>query len=108
MIASSGIAITNLSFPALASESTNDPLGKDLIFRTTDPRNGEPELGKLVQSWLTPTKHFYVRSHAPNPKIDVNKFTLTVEGNVRKPLTLSMEQLNQLKLKLKEKKRGFL
>ena len=96
MIASGGIAITNLSFPALASESTNDPLGKDLIFRTTDPRNGEPELGKLVQSWLTSTKHFYVRSHAPNPKIDVNKFTLTVEGNVRKPLTLSMEQLNQL------------
>jgi len=96
LIAGGGIAVTNLSIPALAVETTPDKLGKDLIFRTTDPRNGEPELSNLVKSWVTPTKHFYVRSHAPNPQIDVNKFSLTVEGKVRTPLTLTMNQLSQL------------
>ena len=68
---------------------------KDLIFRTKDPRNGEPQLSKLVQSWLTPTQHFYVRSHAPNPVIKPDAFQLTVEGKVRKPLTLSLHDLKQ-------------
>lgn len=69
---------------------------KDLIFHTTDPRNAEPELSKLVQSWITPTKHFYVRSHAPNPKIDPAGFQLKVEGMVRQPKSFSLEQLKQL------------
>lgn len=66
---------------------------KDLIFRTTDPRNGEPELEKLVRSWITPTSLFYVRSHAPPPKLTATDFRLTVEGLVRRPLTLSLSDL---------------
>ena len=96
LIASGGIAVTSLAPPSFAVEPSIDPLGKDLIFRTADPRNGEPKLSKLVQSWLTPTKHFYVRSHAPNPQINVDKFVLTVEGKVRTPLALTMDQLKQL------------
>ena len=68
---------------------------KDLIFRTEDPRNAEPELAKLVRSWITPTKHFYVRSHAPNPKLNPNSFRLRVEGMVRRPLSLSLEELGK-------------
>jgi sulfite oxidase len=71
-------------------------LEKDLIFRTTDPRNGEPELAKLVQSWQTPTELFYVRSHAPNPVIDPKTFRLKVEGLVRNELTLSLDELKDL------------
>ena len=79
----------------MAAEDT-PPVVKDLIFRTTEPRNGEPNLTQLVQSWIAPVKHFYVRSHAPNPIIDVDQYVLSVEGEVRKPLTLSLPQLNQL------------
>lgn len=68
---------------------------KDLIFRTTDPRNGEPELEKLVQSWITPTSLFYVRSHAPPPKLTPENFRLTVEGMVNKPLELSLDDLKK-------------
>ena len=68
---------------------------KDLIFRTTDPRNAEPELEKLVQSWITPTKHFYVRSHAPNPKISPDAFQLKIEGMVRRPLSVSLGDLER-------------
>ena len=66
---------------------------KELITRTVDPRNAEPALEHLVQSWITPTKYFYVRSHAPNPKIDPSTFRLSVEGLVRKPLRLSLADL---------------
>jgi sulfite oxidase len=69
---------------------------KDLMFRTTDPRNGEPELTKLVNSWQTPTELFYVRSHAPNPEIEVDQFRLSVEGLVRRPGTFSMADLMKM------------
>lgn len=77
-------------------DSTNQ---KDLIFRSTEPRNGEPELEKLAKSWLTPTELFYVRSHAPNPVIDPKKFRLKVEGLVRKPKSFSLDELKQLPTK---------
>ena len=93
----SGIAITSLNSVDRLIASDMDPLGKDLVFRTIDPRNGEPSLEKLIKSWVTPVKHFYVRSHAPNPKIDPEKFVLSVEGLVRNPINLSLKQLNQLK-----------
>ena len=93
----SGIAITSLKSVDRLIASDMDPLGKDLVFRTIDPRNGEPSLEKLIKSWVTPVKHFYVRSHAPNPKIDPEKFVLSVEGLVRNPINLSLKQLNQLK-----------
>ncbi len=79
-----------LTSPGFAQEES-----KDLIFRTTDPRNGEPELGKLVQSWITPTKHFYVRSHAPNPKINKDEFRLQVEGLVRRPMSLALGEVKR-------------
>lgn len=87
------------SFPR-SKGFAQDKLGsetKDLIFRTTDPRNGEPELSKLVKSWLTPTKHFYVRSHAPNPVIDPAEFRLSIEGMVDKPMTIGLKELSKFK-----------
>lgn len=92
-----GLAVTGLSIPAEGLAGELDPLGKDLTFRTTDPRNGEPVLKDLIQSWITPVKHFYVRSHAPNPEIDVERYVLKVEGKVRTPLTLNLSQLKKLK-----------
>ena len=63
------------------------------IVHTRVPHNAEPALSTLVQSWITPNDRFYVRSHAPVPKIDVNKFRLTVEGMVDKPFDISLAQL---------------
>lgn len=67
---------------------------KELIFHQKDPiRNGEAALDKLLQSWVTPTKHFYVRSHAPNPQIDASSFKLKIEGLVRNPIEISLAEL---------------
>ncbi len=94
MMIGSGLLIAGLANCNLAIGQSTDE--KDLIFRTTDPRNGEPTLADLVENWITPVKHFYVRSHAPNPVIDPEKFTLQVEGLVQKPLTLSLDDLSKL------------
>lgn len=94
MILASGVIVTSLSQgrSVIAQNSSEE---KDLIFRTRNPHNAEPELEKLVRSWITPTKHFYVRSHAPNPKIDAAKFRLRVEGLVDQALTLSLDELKK-------------
>lgn len=64
-----------------------------LIVHTRVPHNAEPPLEALVQSWITPNDRFYVRSHAPVPKIDVENFRLSVEGLVDKPFEISLAQL---------------
>ena len=94
MLFASGIVLTGLR--CAGGAQPQDDAGKDLIFRTTEPRNAEPAVDKLIQSWMTPTKHFYVRSHAPNPVIDPAKFKLQVEGMVDKPMSLSLSDLAAL------------
>ncbi len=96
LVAAGAVAITSIGPTRGGFAEQLDGSGKDLIFRTIDPRNAEPELSKLVQSWITPVKHFYVRSHAPNPMIDRDHYQLTVEGLVRNPLTLTFADLDQM------------
>ena len=66
---------------------------KDLIVHTPSPHNAEPALEDLVRSWITPVKHFYVRSHAPIPEIDPDSYRLSIEGLVDRPLSLSLAEL---------------
>ena len=89
-----GIFLNSLTpHVSVAQEPGED---KDLIFHQKDPiRNGEASLDKLVQSWITPTKHFYVRSHAPNPTIDPASFRLKIEGLVRNPVEVSLAELQE-------------
>lgn len=68
---------------------------KDLLIRTPSPPNAEPALASLVNSWITPLRHFYVRSHAPTPKIDVKDFMLHVEGMVDKARDFSLLELKE-------------
>ena len=94
-----GLLVTSGLLPhvnILQQDQPKQEAAKDLIFRTTDPRNAEPELAKLVKSWQTPTELFYVRSHAPNPAIDPKEFRLKVEGLVENELSLTLDELKDL------------
>src|SRR6201991_3810506 len=43
---------------------------------------------------LTPTDRFYIRSHAPTPRVDAATWTLRVEGSgVQEPVTYSYDDL---------------
>jgi sulfite oxidase len=77
-----------------SSATAADDNSGNMIVHTTSPLNSEPKLDVLTNSWITPVESFYVRSHAPNPKIDPSSFRLTVEGLVDKPLSISLAELD--------------
>ena len=94
LLASGGIVIAG---GTLTSSRTAAEEPKQLVYHTTSPNNAEPELDDLVKSWITPTKHFYVRSHASNPIIDPDEYELKVEGMVNRPAALSLKNLERFK-----------
>jgi len=65
------------------------------IVRGKDPLNLEMPFGKL-DSFVTPTESFYVRTHFPIPVIDRDEWWLRVEGEVEKPFAINYEQLLKL------------
>ncbi len=62
------------------------------IMRSESPLNLEMPFSSL-DSFLTPTKSFYVRTHFPIPVIDRDAWWLHVEGEVGKPFAINYEQL---------------
>jgi DMSO/TMAO reductase YedYZ molybdopterin-dependent catalytic subunit len=55
-----------------------------LIIRQKEPTNLEMPFDQ-VDSYLTPTELFYIRSHFPVPKLDVADYRLRIDGAVRNP-----------------------
>lgn len=90
--ASAGLAVSQWLFGNCSSAAENN--SGNIVVHTTSPLNSEPKLDVLTNSWITPVESFYVRSHAPNPKINPSSFRLTVEGLVDKPLSISLAELS--------------
>ena len=67
-------------------------LGDGRIVRSESPLNLEMPFSTL-DSFITPTKSFYVRTHFPIPAIDRNAWWLHIEGEVEKPFAIDYEQL---------------
>jgi DMSO/TMAO reductase YedYZ molybdopterin-dependent catalytic subunit len=84
------------SLLAQAGRATVAP-GKDkLIVRSLRPPDYETPVA-LLDSWLTPVEHFYVRSHLPTPvNLDAASWTLQIEGEVTTPSTLAIDDLRRL------------
>jgi DMSO/TMAO reductase YedYZ molybdopterin-dependent catalytic subunit/glyoxylase-like metal-dependent hydrolase (beta-lactamase superfamily II) len=66
-----------------------------LIVWTEEPLNAETPLDLLARAPVTSTELFYVRNHAPVPKVDPASYLLTVGGLVREPLSLSLADLRR-------------
>src|SRR5213592_2257600 len=66
------------------------------IVRGEDPLNLEMPFERL-DSFITPIKSFYVRTHFPIPAIDRDEWWLHVEGEVEKPFAINYEELLKLK-----------
>jgi DMSO/TMAO reductase YedYZ molybdopterin-dependent catalytic subunit len=67
-----------------------------LIIRQKEPTNLEMPFDQ-VDSYLTPTELFYIRSHFPAPKIDPAGYRLSIDGAVRNPLALSYKELREMR-----------
>jgi DMSO/TMAO reductase YedYZ molybdopterin-dependent catalytic subunit len=66
------------------------------IVRGENPLNLEMPFEKL-DTFITPTDSFYVRTHFPIPAIDKDAWWLHIEGEVEKPFAINYEQLLKLK-----------
>ena len=64
-----------------------------LIARQVEPFNGGPRLDRLTRRFVTPTDHFFVRTHGTVPTVDPDAYRLVVEGDVERPLVLSLDEL---------------
>src|SRR5579871_315921 len=51
---------------------------------------------EYLNTWLTPVPHFFVRNHMHEPiEVAADNWSLTVGGQVEKPLSLSLEDLSR-------------
>ena len=66
-----------------------------LIIRETEPHNLETPVAE-VDSFLTPTELFYIRSHFTAPELDIASYRLRIDGAVRNPFSLSYNDLRNM------------
>jgi sulfite oxidase len=71
------------------------PFGKspETIVRSETPFNSGPAPEALARHQATPNDLFFVRNHGDVPAIDAARHLLKVEGEVERPLTLSLADL---------------
>ena len=81
-----------------AAESVSIP-GKDgLIVRSDRFLDLETPV-EFMTEWITPVNHFFVRNHMFEPaKFDAKSWQLSITGEVEKPLTLTLADLEKLSL----------
>src|SRR5246127_5916674 len=64
-------------------------------IRQKEPKNLEAPFDR-IDSYLTPTELFYIRSHFPTPTLDRASYQLRIDGAVRRPFTLSYDELRSM------------
>src|ERR1700687_3256160 len=67
-----------------------------LIIRQKEPRNLESPFDR-IDSYLTPTELFYIRSYFPTPSLARASYRLRIDGAVRHPFALSYEELRSMR-----------
>src|SRR3954467_15753949 len=75
--------------------ATDQSSSAGLIIRQKEPINLETPFDQ-VDSYLTPTELFYIRSHFPAPKLKLASYRLRIDGAVRNPFPLSYQQLRDM------------
>src|SRR6266513_2725267 len=79
-------------------EESDIKLRDGRIIRGEAPLNLETPFEKL-DSFITPTESFYVRTHFPIPSIDKDAWWLRIKGEVEKPFAINYEELLDLEWK---------
>ena len=71
--------------------------GKEkLLVRSLRPPDYETPVA-LLDSYITPLEHFYVRSHMPIPMaLDASSWSLQIEGDINTPTSLSLDDLRKM------------
>jgi sulfite oxidase len=65
------------------------------IIRSAEPLNSEPPLGLLSRDLVTPSGLFFIRTHGTVPEIVATEFRLSIDGAVKSPVKLSMDDIRR-------------
>ena len=66
-----------------------------LMIQSVRPADYEMTLAGF-RDWITPMEHFFVRSHHYTPSVQINDWSLKIEGLVGSPATLKLDDLKKL------------
>lgn len=86
-----GISLLNSGSPLRAQSPA-----AAMITREREPENLEFPFSSL-DSFITPEKLFYVRSHFAVPQVDAREYRLRVEGAVERPFQISYDELRAMR-----------
>lgn len=64
-----------------------------LIVRSDSPADFETPVPLLDRAWITPNDLHFVRSHLKTPAVSLQTWRLTVDGEVERPLSLTLQDL---------------
>ena len=67
----------------------------ELVVREANPENLESDFADLDGA-ITPTRRFFVRSHFAAPTLDVASWRLSIDGEVNRPLQLSLKDITSM------------
>src|SRR5262245_22982694 len=96
-----GVGLAGLTSPlgrllAQAAKPSLPPGKEKLIVRSVRPPDYETPVA-LLDSWITPIEHFYVRSHLPAPGgVEAATWTLSSDGEVNAPASLTLDDLRKM------------
>src|SRR5216683_4889881 len=76
-------------------DNTSQLFSAGLTIRQKEPKNLEAPFDR-IDSYLTPTELFYIRSHFPTPAVDHASYKLRIGGAVRSPFALSYDELRNM------------
>jgi DMSO/TMAO reductase YedYZ molybdopterin-dependent catalytic subunit len=89
-------ALSALPSWARAAAARTPPVPAELIERNAWPEHFETTTEALGRSWTTRNDRFFVRSHLPAPTVDPATWRLEVKGLVKKPLSLTLADLEAM------------
>jgi DMSO/TMAO reductase YedYZ molybdopterin-dependent catalytic subunit len=90
---SAGLTLSQL-LPDSALAQTTVKGKERLIVRSIRPEDLETPVG-LLNTRITPNDLFYVRHHSYAAKVNVNEWKLVVDGEVERPITLTLDELKK-------------
>lgn len=78
--------------------------GEEVVPFTDVPADFSTRRGEFVfrldlrelRSWMTPTEEFFTVAHYDRPQIDAASWSLSIEGLVQRPMSLSLEEVKRL------------
>ncbi len=76
-------------------QPATDRAQRDMLVRSARPQDLEMPLSGF-SDYITPIERFFVRTHVSAPRVDLNDWRLTVDGEVATPLTLTMDDVKRL------------